>query len=177
MAFGTNTDHDHNSSPSETRSIDSEHHAVIQRNHRVSNPPPVIPEEGGVSQNMMRHYSDPLPAQPQANKPRIVKALSNMRPPCFDVANNNNKNNTDHETWKCSVCTYQNQCAVDVCLMCDAAAMPFSYEMMDEEDGMYGDPIMYAMGDCIPQDVGDFGRGSGNRKQIWFVMFAMIFMM
>eukprot|EP01083_Nonionella_stella_P055943 147504_1 len=197
MAFGTNTDHDHNSSPSETRSIDSEHHArrgsnvVIhemaddfvnpyaqQRNHRVSNPPPVIPEEGGVSQNMMRHYSDPLPVQPQANKPRIVKALSNMRPPCFDVANNNNKNNTDHETWKCSVCTYQNQCAVDVCLMCGlpkshkqngandaAAAMALSYDMMDEEDDMYGDPAMYAMDDFLPQDVGDFGGGSGKKWQ------------
>eukprot|EP01083_Nonionella_stella_P186446 682466_1 len=159
MASGTNTDHDHNSSPSETRSIDSEHHAVIQRNHRVSNPPPVIPQESGVSQDMMRHYSDPLPVQPQANKPRIVKALSNMRPPCFDVAqapvpvSANNKNNTDLET-------FQNQRAVDVCLI-----MTFRYEMMDEEVGLYGDPIMYAMGDCIPQDVGDFGRGSGKKWQ------------
>eukprot|EP01084_Bolivina_argentea_P295901 509556_1 len=43
--------------------------------------------------------------------------------------------------------------------------MALSYDMMDEEDDMYGDPAMYAMDDFLPQDVGDFGGGSGKKWQ------------
>eukprot|EP01083_Nonionella_stella_P099783 280648_1 len=126
-------------------------YAQAQRNHQ--GPPPAILEESDVNHNMMRPYADPFPSvQPAADQPQV--ALPNMRPPCLDVAVNNNNNLSDNETWKCSVCTYENHLAVNDCLICgldpngahsgdDGAAMECNY-----------------VDDFIPQDVDDFAGGS-----------------
>eukprot|EP01083_Nonionella_stella_P054041 142774_1 len=145
-------------------------YAQAQRNHQ--GPPPAILEESDVNHNMVRPYADPFPSvQPAADQPQV--ALPNMRPPCLDVAVNNNNNLSDNETWKCSVCTYENHLAVNDCLICgldpngahsgdDGAAMECNYvdDFIPQDVDDFGGSAMYATDNFIPQDVDDFAGGS-----------------